>query len=211
MGSSQSENMQQYYRLHAHIYEYTRWAFLFGRKKILSLLALKRQNDLHLMEIGCGTGYNLAALADAHPKMRLTGIDVSPEMLAVAQKKVAAFKDQIQLFRLVYGTEKIKPSIAIPDIILISYCLTMINPGWEKVIATAARNLLPDGRVAVVDFHYSPFSWFSKWMGYNHVRLDAQLVPLLKQQFETEYFEEIKAYGGLWTYFIFIGKYKNPV
>ncbi len=211
MGNTQPEKMQQYYRLHAQIYEYTRWAFLFGRNKVITNLSLPKSANVHIMEVGCGTGHNLDTLAQLFPKVRLTGIDVSPEMLAVAHEKIKPFKNRTRLFQLIYGTEKMPAGIVIPDIILISYCLTMINPGWEKVITTAANSLLPGGRIAVVDFHQSSFKWFSKWMAYNHVRMDAHLVPALKQQFEAEYYQEIKAFGGLWTYFIFIGKYKNLV
>jgi S-adenosylmethionine-diacylgycerolhomoserine-N-methlytransferase len=206
---TQPEIIQNYYRLHARFYEQTRWSFLFGRKKILQKLQLQTLNHLHLMEIGCGTGYNLVQLAETYPNMKLTGVDVSKEMLMVAEEKTEKHNDRIKLYRFPYESKKSPMGIPVPDILLFSYCLTMINPGWELAIDRAAESLLPDGRIAIVDFHSTKFSWFAKWMGFNHVRMDGHLIPYLENRFDTISYKKISVYGGLWSYFIFIGKLKK--
>jgi 2-polyprenyl-3-methyl-5-hydroxy-6-metoxy-1,4-benzoquinol methylase len=41
-----------------------------------------------VLDVGCGSGENLAALAGAMPHLALSGVDVSPEALALAAKRV---------------------------------------------------------------------------------------------------------------------------
>ena len=48
--------VQRFYRLHACIYDATRWAFLYGRRRAIDALALQPGNTV--LEIGCGTGLN---------------------------------------------------------------------------------------------------------------------------------------------------------
>ena len=40
-----------------------------------------------ILEIGCGTGYDIDYFATQYPKARVSGIDVSPEMVRLATKK----------------------------------------------------------------------------------------------------------------------------
>src|SRR5262245_41403501 len=55
--------MSNYYRMHAPIYDFTRWMFLFGRKQIIADLRLKRGEVV--VEVGCGTGKNFSAILNA--------------------------------------------------------------------------------------------------------------------------------------------------
>jgi S-adenosylmethionine-diacylgycerolhomoserine-N-methlytransferase len=84
----------------------------------------------------------------------------------------------------------------------------MVNPDWEKLIIQAKNDLDTEGVIAVVDFHSSPINWFRKWMQFNHVRMEEHILPVLQAQFETVKLERRRAYFGLWTYFLFIGKIK---
>jgi S-adenosylmethionine-diacylgycerolhomoserine-N-methlytransferase len=92
------------------------------------------------------------------------------------------------------------------DVVLFSYSLTMINPQWRELVLQAKADLRPGGVVAVVDFHDSRFSWFKRHMSNHHVRMDAHLLPLLRQEFIGMHDETQPAYGGLWHYFVFVGK-----
>ncbi len=204
--NEQQEKMRGFYRFHARIYEATRWTFLFGRKEVVERLKLPMPNNLHLLEIGCGTGHNLKPLAEQHPNMKFTGIDVAPEMLEISKKMLAKFLNRTRLLELVYGQDLLPTTVEKPQIILISYCLTMVNPGWDDVIRQAAKDLQPGGKIAVVDFHRSRFSWFRRWMQFNHVRMDGQLLPVLEKNFKTVYKKVQPAYFGVWEYFVFVGE-----
>ena len=82
----------------------------------------------------------------------------------------------------------------------------MFNPGFAEAIATAHRDLAPGGHIAVVDFHDTRLPLFERWMGVNHVRMNGQLRPLLTAQFEARTDRLQTAYGGVWRYFLFVGR-----
>ena len=127
-GTKQVSTIRSYYRWHAKIYEATRWSFLFGRRQVIKALKLPYSSDKTIVEVGCGTGHNLYYLARQFPKLRLLGVDISPDMLQVATKKLKRFSPRVSFMEKPYAPgdwalpEK-------PDIVLFSYCLTMINPG----------------------------------------------------------------------------------
>jgi S-adenosylmethionine-diacylgycerolhomoserine-N-methlytransferase len=203
--SVQQQNMRNYYRWHAAVYDATRWSFLFGRAALLRKLPIPPRASASLLEVGCGTGHNLRLLARRHPELHLLGVDVSPDMLDRTARAMARYSRRVQLFEQAYGIEPVKYQQA-PDIILFSYALTMFNPGWEAAIEQALNDLEPGGRIAVVDFHDTPSRFFRWWMGRNHVRMDAHLLPRLQSRFKTETLEVRSAWFGLWRYFLYVGE-----
>ena len=80
---------------------------------------------------------------------------------------------------------------------------------WEEALDRAQEEMAENGRIAVVDFHRSSFSWFTKWMGINHVRMDGHLSEALHQRFDPVFTRKIAVFGGLWEYFVFIGQKKK--
>ncbi len=192
--------LARYYRFHARIYDATRWSFLFGRTAVLEALPAA---PAHILEVGCGTGRNLAWLARRHPRARLTGLDLAPAMLARARRRLAPFGTRIQLEERAYGVAPGGPPAY--DLVLFSYALSMFNPGWEAALAAARADLRPGGWLAVVDFHATPRRWFERWMGVNHVRMQGHLRPVLQRDFLARTDEVRPAYGGLWSYLLFVG------
>ncbi|MEM9991460.1 MAG: methyltransferase domain-containing protein [Bacteroidota bacterium] len=201
----QKDVMQNYYRLHAKIYDATRWSFLFGRTAIIRQLPLDKQQPVHILEVGCGTGYNTALLAKHYPNAQITALDVSEEMIAKARQKTKAYQERVKLVAEPYG-QYCEAVDAPLDAVLFSYSLSMINPQWEEVILKAKSDLKPNGCVAIVDFHRSKFPWFEAHMGNNHVRMDSHLLPFLNKHFRSSTSTTHKAYGGIWEYMMFIGK-----
>ena len=92
------------------------------------------------------------------------------------------------------------------DLVVFSYALSMFNPGWEAALLTASQDLSPGGAIAIVDFHDSPSKRFKRWMGFNHVRLDSHLLPCLRDLFPSGEWSVPSAFGGLWSYFLFVGR-----
>jgi S-adenosylmethionine-diacylgycerolhomoserine-N-methlytransferase len=199
--------IKNYYKWHSKLYQITRWTFLFGRRRIIQALEIPMFSEQTVLEVGCGTGYNLNILSKFYPNLKLIGLDLSPEMLKIASKKLSRFSRRILFLEKPYepGPWKLPQQ---PNVILFSYCLTMINPGWDSAIKRAFHDLPDGGRIAVVDFYGTPLAWFRKWMGFNHVRMDEHLLPVLMENFELQRLDILKAYGGLWTFFIYIGKKK---
>jgi S-adenosylmethionine-diacylgycerolhomoserine-N-methlytransferase len=191
--------LRGYYRWHAHFYDATRWAFLFGRKPLIRMAA-DQIHPRRILEVGCGTGRNLAELARCFPHAEIVGLDLSAEMLAKARAKVELFGSRVTLLQRVYDAPV---SGGDPfDLIVFSYCLTMINPGYAEVLQLCTKDLAKEGHIALVDFHDTSFAWFRRWMGLNHVRMDGQILAALNGSgLKLRPCVVRSAYGGLWRWF----------
>jgi S-adenosylmethionine-diacylgycerolhomoserine-N-methlytransferase len=192
----------RYYRLHAGIYDLTRWTFLRGREDLIRQAAASCR-PTEILEVGCGTGKNLLHLGRLFPEAQLQGLDLSPHMLAQAQRKLRGLGPRVTFVEAAYDRPVAQGRF---DLVVFSYALSMFNPGWEAALLTAGQDLSPGGAIAVVDFHDSPSQGFKRWMGLNHVRLDAHLLPRLRDRFPCGEWSTPSACGGLWSYVLFIGK-----
>lgn len=192
-------NLHGYYRWHAHFYDATRWAFLFGRTSLIRRAAAELRPRC-ILEVGCGTGKNLAELARFFPHAEIVGLDLSADMLARARKKIEIYGPRVSLLERVYNSPV---SGGNPfDLIIFSYCLSMINPGYADVLRVSQQDLSPQGHLALVDFHDTSFAWFRSWMGMNHVRMDGQILAALKGAgLNLQPCLVKSAYGGLWRWF----------
>ena len=197
-------SLKDYYRWHARIYDLTRWAFLFGRASLIRHAADQVTSPARILEIGCGTGRNLAALAQHFPHAQITGLDLSSDMLERARAKVQGFGSRMVLLHQAYDAPV--ATEAKFDIIILCYSLSMINPGFDEVLRVCKSDLSPSGVVAVADFHDSRWTWFRRWMGVNHVRMDGHLLEELNRQFDGQFCQIQRAYATLWRYLLFIGK-----
>ncbi|SMO79077.1 class I SAM-dependent methyltransferase [Fodinibius sediminis] len=201
-GSHDTSKLARYYRLHAPIYDATRWSFLFGREELLSMLP-DLPPQARILEIGCGTGQNIARLEYYFPDARIMGIDLSPNMLAKAGQRLGS-STRAELRLESYNAESFSGDSF--DLILLSYSLTMLEDRTQQVFDSILKDMKPNGYLAVVDFNTTPFRWFRHWMDINHADLSGHALPLLKKYFHPLTVEIHRAYFGLWTYFQFIGK-----
>jgi S-adenosylmethionine-diacylgycerolhomoserine-N-methlytransferase len=205
----QAAKMTHYYRFQSLIYDWTRWSFLFGRKRVIDLFPFPSNHSIRILEVGCGTGSNLAYLARQYPNAKILGVDPSADMLKIAARKTRHKSSNVLLIKCLYDSDFKLPSDEAADkidIILFSYCLTMVNPNWENLLLQAKKDLAPGGYIALVDFHDTAFKKFSRWMAYNHVRMEGQLLPFLEQHFSSVKQEVYTAYFGLWRYVLYIGR-----
>lgn len=138
--------LNKYYGLSRGVYDLTRRYFLLGREAMLKHLARDRWSSL--VEVGPGTGRNLAKLKALRPEAELGGIEASDAMLEHAAKKVPWAK-------MVHGFAEDADIEAIfgkaPDRILFAYCLSMVQEPL-KALEHCRRALPPHGEVIVVDF-----------------------------------------------------------
>jgi S-adenosylmethionine-diacylgycerolhomoserine-N-methlytransferase len=156
-----------------------------------------------ILEIGCGTGSNLVALAERFPKAQIIGLDLSRDMLSRARRKVRPYGGRVGLIHRAYDAP-----VALGrrfDLIVCSYSLSMINPGYDEVLRICREDLSARGIVAVADFHRSPHAWFRRWMGVNHVRMEGQVLATLDKHYQPLSCEVRQGYGGLWSYLNYIG------
>jgi tRNA (cmo5U34)-methyltransferase len=64
-----------------------------------SLLRVELGEEAQILVVGAGTGMELLTLAEQQPKWRLTGVDPSPEMLALARERLhtQGWTERVQL------------------------------------------------------------------------------------------------------------------
>jgi S-adenosylmethionine-diacylgycerolhomoserine-N-methlytransferase len=201
--NDQAEALQRFYRWQARIYDATRWSFLFGRQRLLHTV-VNTITPRRILEVGCGTGATLRQMAKRFPHAHLTGMDLSSDMLARARRKLAPWAARIELQQHIYSGASAAPF----DLIVFSYSLSMMNPGWENALLAARADLSAGGVIAVVDFADSRSALFRRWMARNHVRMDGQLLPVLHEHFNVVQSEHQRVYRGWWRYLLFIGRAK---
>jgi S-adenosylmethionine-diacylgycerolhomoserine-N-methlytransferase len=149
--SGHSHLMDQVYRRQRHIYDLTRKYYLLGRDRLILQLDMKPGQSL--MEIGCGTGRNLALASRLYPGIDLYGLDISSEMLATARKSLASEGNYDAVLKLGDAARFTSADFHTDgfDRIMISYALSMI-PEWEKTIEVAIAALNPGGSLHIADF-----------------------------------------------------------
>lgn len=140
--------MDRIYRWQRPIYDLTRKYYLFGRDRLIDELDAKP--GMAVLEIGCGTGRNLARVGRIWRGVKLFGLDISSEMLRGARRTLGtggtlALGDATRFDAgALLGREGFER-------VMLSYAVSMI-PDWQAALAQAASTLAPGGRLHVVDF-----------------------------------------------------------
>jgi len=190
--------LESFYRWHATIYDVTRPLILFGRRAAAA--ALECGPDHLALDVGCGTGFNLATLAGTGAAV--VGIECTDAMRRRAAARLArlGLVDQVALDRRPYGRHRGYEGRA--DRILFSYSLSMI-PSFAKVLERARLDLRPGGRIAVVDFldAAGPMAW---GLERSHVALGCDRLHLLSGVFPDHDLQIVHV--GLWRYYTFYGR-----
>lgn len=140
--------MDESYRWQRYIYDFTRKYYLFGRDRMIRALHL--ENGGSVLEIGCGTGRNLALVGRSWPKASLHGLDISAEMLKSARARLGTGAELALGDAGTFDPRHLFGRILF-DRVILSYCTSMI-PEWERAVANACRMLKPGGALHIVDF-----------------------------------------------------------
>ncbi|MDK4731196.1 class I SAM-dependent methyltransferase [Rhizobium sp. CNPSo 3490] len=180
--------MDGMYRYQRHIYDLTRKYYLLGRDNTIRNLDVPDSGTL--LEVGCGTGRNMALAHRHFPSAKLFGLDISQEML-ISARKTFATKATIPEFRVADATAFTPREFGVSgfDRILISYALSMI-PDWERAVDASIAALNPGGQLHIVDFGQQEGlpPWFRRmlqaWLAKFHVTPRADLQEVLEAQAE---------------------------
>ena len=199
--------MSGYYAWQSRIYDVTRWAFLFGREAILDKLQLKAGETV--VEIGCGTGHNLQGIVKRIGEHgEVFAVDCAQPMLERCADRIRRNDwENVHLVDREYGVVPVTGGKA--DAVLMSYSLSMV-PDWERAIECAFQELKVGGRIGVVDFCVVKPSLVSRafewWMTRNHVTVGRPYIQKLSSTFQPAQWRIERAFGGLWSYYLFVGE-----
>lgn len=104
-----------------------------------------------VLDLGCGTGTLTLLVKEMQPAARVTGLDIDPEILAIARAKIAAAGVDV---RLVEGSATAPPlPPASFDRVLTTLMLHhLTTPQKREALAAVRRLLRPGGELHVADW-----------------------------------------------------------
>jgi S-adenosylmethionine-diacylgycerolhomoserine-N-methlytransferase len=187
-----------YSRVHS-TYDVTRKFFLFGRDPLLDTIVALQPRVV--IEVGCGTGRNLAKLRERLPGSQLSGVEPCEAMRQHALKKHPWLAISREL-----GETADLPGLTgqRPDVVFFSYTLSMVRHP-EAAVANCVAALGPQGRVFVLDFGdlRGLGRWggqvFRRWLHLFHVHPEA-IEDVLSEADEHE-----RGPFGYWHRALFLG------
>ena len=166
------------YAVSAPFYDLTRKPFLKGREEALAACAVRPGESV--LEVGCGTGEMLVHLARACGEGgRAVGVDLSPQMLARARRKLPA-----RVPVLLAEAERL-PFARAFGCILYSYSLSVLED-WRASLSLSLGCLAEGGRLVVLDFGKMRGWGALKWPVRAWLSLHGVRVPLGVERFLEE-------------------------
>ncbi|MEZ5307369.1 MAG: class I SAM-dependent methyltransferase [Pyrinomonadaceae bacterium] len=209
------ENMDRMYRHQRYFYDVTRRYYLLGRDQLIA--RFPDDKEFSVLEAGCGTGRNLALVAEKYPLAELYGLDASQEMLDSAQQKFSkkSLQDRINTKLALADEFAFDTTFGLKypfDIIYFSFSISMIPP-WKASVDNALRNLKPGGILYFVDFYDQrdlpkPISRGLKWwLRQFHVVYPRELIPYL-ETLENEGLG-VLAFESLFRSYSFIARFEK--
>ena len=120
---------------------------IYWRKKFIQKLNIK--NDISILDVACGTGDVGFEILKRH-SVSVTGIDLSPKMVELAQKK--SLQKKMDNISFIEGDAENLPfeSNSI-DCLTISYGFRNIS-NYEKALEEFYRILKPGGKLGILEF-----------------------------------------------------------
>lgn len=163
-----STAVRKAYRRWAPVYDFTFGQVAeAGRKHAVEIINRRKGS---VLEVGVGTGLSLPTYGN---HLRVTGIDLSPDMLDKARDRVAEQQlDNVESLRemdagaLQFADESF-------DTVVAMYVMTVV-PDPEQVMSELERVCAPGGEVILVN-HFSQEEGFRGWMEQRMAPLAAML------------------------------------
>ena len=140
------------YRIFARLYDLMVWPYTKVLRET-TLQVFPPQENISVLDVGCGTGTQLAMYRKAGCK--LYGVDTSPSMMAIARRKLGEACD----LRLEDASHMTFNS-QIFDLVTIGHVLhVMPAPIRSAVLAECERLVKLDGSVILIDHTFGPYSF----------------------------------------------------
>jgi ubiquinone/menaquinone biosynthesis C-methylase UbiE len=119
------------------------------RQSFHSLLKQRIQSPQTILDVGCSVGMSTFALQETYPDAALTGLDLSPYFLAIAQHKTQHFIQWVHA--AAEDTPFADDSFDLVSIFLM--CHELPQSATQSILQEARRLLNPNGYLAIMDMN----------------------------------------------------------
>jgi phosphatidylethanolamine/phosphatidyl-N-methylethanolamine N-methyltransferase len=162
-------HVESSYRRYAPLYDVLFGASLGPGRNAMAQL-VRRIEPQHILEVGVGTGL---VLPQYPQEARITGIDLSCEMLAVAQRRVLQ-ADEARIALRVMDAESMDFDDGTFDCVTLPYVLS-VTPDPDRLVAEVRRVCRPCGHIVIVNHFSGQPTWramesllgpLAKWLGF---------------------------------------------
>lgn len=130
--------------------------YLFRRlyRRIAEDVAVLAPDDAAVLDVGTGPGVLLVEIARRRDDLRLTGVDLSADMVEAAKRNVAAFGERV--------TAQVGDvaDLPLPDQSYDLIVSSLSAHHWDDpagAVPELARVLRPGGRLVIYDLGFAPF------------------------------------------------------
>lgn len=150
------------FRFYARFYDVIEWFMPMLKNNPRLMLAVAIPADAEVVLDACtGNGAVLAAIASSHPNTAVYGLDLSPDMLGLAQRRIA--RKRLANVQVYTGDcTKMPFSEGIFDFVTGSYGLHEMPADVRRAAVCEAFRVLKDGgRLLVIDWD-EPHNWLQK-------------------------------------------------
>ncbi len=156
------------------------------RKALSSLI---NKQDAKILDICTGTATNAIAIAKRFTNSKIVAIDISKEMLHIANKKINMNGlDNIKLYKMDATNTTFKNNTF--DVIVISLVLHEIPKDLaRKILLEAKRVLKPEGKILVMEWE-EPQKLFKKVLFYPIRKLEPKGFEQFLEEDMKSYFEQ---------------------
>lgn len=145
---------------------------------------IELEKEMRIFDVGCGPGNLLIALSEKEPSLRLIGLDIDPEILAIAQKKRRMPKT-VQFIEA--SAIKIPIANEQMDIVVSSLAFHHLSTQQkQEALREIYRVLKPGGTFWLFDF-LPPRTWFARFLSllYQYVEeIDDNISGMLEQMID---------------------------
>jgi ubiquinone/menaquinone biosynthesis C-methylase UbiE len=145
------------YSFHARLYDRL-YEPAAHRLRTIGLTLYPPRDNLSVLDVGCGTGTQLALYQ--RPGCRLTGLDLSPAMLAVARRKLGSIAE----LHCADASHMPFPG-SVFDLVSIVLVLHEMPPKLRSAVLEECRWVVkPGGRIMLMDYHFGPYPLPRGWL-----------------------------------------------